>query len=554
MFNRACLTFCFAVFPLAFAVCQDRPDVPLEEINDHYTNCRGINFLPTYPSLNQTHGYDGVASTTAMWYYYDTGTSGTWAAVDKQLRWLRLSGFNTVRVFLSFPAWEYFDANPTLNQIPGTNDSVRRYEHFLELCKINGIWCTPVLWDETLALGAPEPVQGTVFGNLGQWHTSPGESRMTSDLLLDPTLVTTKTGSFVADFANASLGKPAMLFWHLMNEPAAPEALVVNFLSATLGILDSIAPNDPTLLLAVWGAQGSTLSQMALDSRVDLMEIHPYGSTRGAIESQVYDSTHFPDPSQPSGFVRKAIIATEIGSPGFGWSYQDAVRYALGVPRPDLGPTETGVGFMPWVSNIGWKNGNYPFKESNGLFYGDGKVRETASVMAFVQAALGQGVSQSTLWVASDLVENTATADPLSHISQTPIPMDLDSFGDLVTLLNKDPLTFDWNDYVRATVIFANSGHVTAYLAGSTNGNPYGMVGVPYRGDAPTQFLLINFLPSIAIPGSAQWPAVVAASEALCGTTFSTTEPCHLYFLGTQGIEPWQNLLGPFVIGQSGPY
>lgn len=88
-----------------------------ENLGSNYEKLRGINYVATYPNLNSYVGnpsapfpYYGVASPTAMWKFYDFNGPNA-AAVSYQLDLAKLTGFNAVRVFLSYPAWLHYRTN-----------------------------------------------------------------------------------------------------------------------------------------------------------------------------------------------------------------------------------------------------------------------------------------------------------------------------------------------------------------------------------------------------------------------------------------------------------
>lgn len=572
------------------ALCAASPSVAvaqgLEPIESNYRNVRGINYLATYPSLNgQTYttldpnnptgpqitlNYEGVSSSTAMWFHYTTGAGGTSTHVSDQLSWLKQSGINTVRVFLSYPAWQYFEDFPSENVVPGKNDAVRRYEHFLALCDTHGIWASPVLWDETQALGGPDPMPGTPLTNMSTWHVNPGYANITAWLGQSPQLTGTPAEAYLLDFAAASTNAPAFLFWHLMNEPAPPSIaglqVLANYIAATLGILEANFPQQDTLLLAHL-THNDPLTSLATDPRVDLLGVHPYGVTRSWIESTVHDSTNFPDPNSPTGIMQKPVIATEIGSPGFGWSYKDAVQYAIGVPRPDLGVGETGIGYMPWVSNIGSHQHNYPFKDSNGLFYGDGKIREVAEVMAFVNAAIYQSNiypgQTGTLFTEPALAALLKSPGDVDFLPQISVGQDRDDYAELTALLAQAPPTFAtgtelvhyWNLLASTTgALFPHANPTLAnpnpYAATCTGGNTY-----QCRPNAVDTAEFARFL-DIAGFGP-EWialqPQIVSCLGLPAGTPVPNT-PAAFACIRSLVIVPWQSLLTPYIVGQGGPY
>jgi len=433
-----------------------------EPISDDLRNVRGINYLATYPSLDGEPEYFGVASSTAMWRYYDTSPNGTWREVDEQLGWLKRSGINTIRVFMSYPAWEYYDQQPTDEEPDGYT---RKLKHFVSLCAAHHIRVMPVLWDShslaNTAIGQsvepnyvdPLGLKGETLNapfntvpqsNVGFWHSNPGPTRVSKWVEQDATLLTTDAYRYIADSQSAFEDHPeALLMWDVMNEPKAALPGHMDFIQSTLAILKRKAGHRA---LFSWGVsdQFAESIELALNEDLDAIGLHPYGNSMAEIKGRVWDATHVVDPNTKELTPPKPVLCTEIGAPGDAMSYSDAIGFAANVDRPDLGPGEKGVGFMPWVSHIGPENDTdrYPLKHVTGLFYGDGTVRDLMEVNAFIQAALDQGIPQEDLWNIEDgdLIAKPPTAS--DYVAQGPVSGALDDWLTLATLMNADRETY----------------------------------------------------------------------------------------------------------------
>src|SRR5262245_51282819 len=119
---------------------------PLENVHsgvvgniDDYLHLRGINYLAVYPGLHAPGGplalgqpitpggpvYEGIGSSSMMWLFYGhpiadpaaLGGQTTTVHIDEQLLWMKRTGFNAIRVFVSFPYWQFcrLSTDPSLS-------------------------------------------------------------------------------------------------------------------------------------------------------------------------------------------------------------------------------------------------------------------------------------------------------------------------------------------------------------------------------------------------------------------------------------------------------
>jgi hypothetical protein len=155
-----------------------------EPIRSDYRNVRGVNYVPINTALHASPNYFDVASPTAHWHYYHQHPHNG-ADLDAQLTWIRRTGFNTIRVFLSSLAWGYYHQHP----IGGQNQFLVNFADFIQRCHQHGLHVIPVLWNDVstgdtatarvdpdyqdLAGLHPPPPNG--LSNINHWHRDPGE-------------------------------------------------------------------------------------------------------------------------------------------------------------------------------------------------------------------------------------------------------------------------------------------------------------------------------------------------------------------------------------------
>lgn len=560
-----------------------------EPISSDYRNVRGINFLATYPDLNGSPNYCGIASNTAMWRHYTTHDTGTWRDVDAQLGWLKKAGINSIRVFLSFVMWDYYEDNPHKNEVAGKNEFIRRFEHFIGLCDQHRIYVVPVTWDsfggdpdynDPLGLIPFPPVPI----NVCFWHATPGCPRLYSLVAEDPTLVSTRAGLFlrqcVAAFAPYAGHPGPFLMWDVFNEPHFEGAFNsgectpwiagthLTFLQSSLAIIKAAAAETPDLGITTFGGLVTNSNDahetvtVALDPNLDVISLHIYSHTRVMLESFLYDATNVVDPATGLVTPAKPVLCNEIGGPGDAWAYQDALGYATGVPRPDLGPGEVGIGYMPWVHSIDWELSTRPFNNSNGLFYGNGQVREADAVMAFVNVAIAQGIDPMTLFTATDLAGLQIQPSDPGYLEQGPVPIHADDYAYLKsTLLTPIYAGWTYSKYEEVSKVFSR---VSAglegpfYWASTNNGNPFHSPNPPPGWIvSPSDSFAQNFYLSHVPPNSPNHADLICFFEGYLGIPKGSFDPqndqTHMDLLN-QALSEWRLVMFTYVCDRGGPY
>lgn len=584
--------FTSRLFGLALAALASTPavtaqTVPFETMRSDYRNLRGFNYLATYRTLNVSGAsynglaWEGVASSTAMWEYYDTSIGGTAELVDEQLGWLKAIGVNTVRVFLSYPCW-------LEHETPNGNVFIDRFEHFLKLCELNGIYCIPVIWDNTLAGATNPPDLEDYFSstNFHAWHSNPGIDTI-NDVVAAPNIKQTGPGKYLKAISEAAYGEPAFLMWDLVNEFAgvSPADMEV-FVKKTLDVLESLHPEQDTMLGLIF-SQASLpysyylpLNELATEGRIDVHAVHNYAASRDALRSFVWDATHILiDPADPSQgtHVPKHVIATENGSPGDSYHYADGLRHALNVRRDELGPGELGLGTLSFSSNVGWNEGRYPFMTAGGLFYPDGTVRDLATVAAFMNTAIAQGHTPPGI----PGLTQKQPGDPgfvLQGADPTYVSMNWDERAEHVTLMWTPPDGFDdlaptlWDyfDILTALDWLNTSVRTPAIFSAKNNGNPYGVGSSEFDCTDGTGNPAFSVLPcsvaediddwrdAIQLTPTGSYPPFVSTPLTMAIEAASTSggpfDPAnnaeHLELLANGTLYYYVDLLRPYVLFQ----
>ncbi len=486
-----------------------------ETLRSDYRNLRGINFVAEFPDLAGTTEFYGVASPTAMWHFYHQHAANA-ARIDAQLTWAKRCGFNAVRVFLSFPAWLHYRANPINNQ----NQFLVNLHDFVQRCHARQLYVMPVFWSDTAVhadrfrdpdFDAPVGGAGTQDSNLSYWHRDPGTAKMAEILGSSDDFAQSDAGVYVRECVETIPAgvASAVFLWDAMNEPF-PLPDQEAWVAATLETIKSANAANGVTRQTTWSFYVTdrfpASVNLAAHADCDVISLHVYGHCLDVLDAHLYDAVH----RTTSVTFGKPVICTEIGYPGIGMGYRDTVGYCRwdpgagpndpqGVPRPDLGPGEHGIGFMPWAFLIGYRDtsigfdSNMPFQEGTGLFYHDGTCREVDAVDAFVQLALQQGVAATSLWQTPGnpgggfpLVPKTSGTDYVDPWEQGAIGPELDDFSTLQVLLTapawfwQSPWwstpTWSFSDLERVSRLLrvvADEGFLdVAGKASTANGNP----------------------------------------------------------------------------------
>ncbi len=559
-----------------------------EPLDPQYRNVRGVNFIPTYPTLDGTQAfpYFGVASHTALWSFFDDTTV---SSVKQQLRIAKRAGFNTVRVFLSYLCWQYHDENPTAGS---RNQFASNWDRFLGLCEEEHIRVLPVLWDfVSLAVPYVEPDYTSpdrlhAAANISFWHDSPGRARASA--AYGKNFGNLDLGRFVVDCVRtaATHDPNVLLAWDVANEPyVGNDNLGVRsrwFVEQTMALIKRTHGTDKVLVSSGVNDRFPITVAWANDPNCDLIGIHVYGpNSKDLLQAFLYDATYVNGATQPLG---KPVLATEIGNPGAGFSYQDTVVYCRDVARPDLGGSATGVGFCSWMLMIGHTDkrpgididDQHPFKHGTGLFYGHPwnntlMVRDLGAVHAFVDLAIQQGVDRRSLWFGGSPELDAIAAMPPSHPNfVSPLPAGQISYGLAqrwvqVFVLGATRADFElpgwtWDDFRELAALLREMVHPNLdlkHVVSLGNHNPFRSSGAScYDITAEDLDKLASFAAASA-PGSAAFVTLIQRLEAQNGLRAGELRPWDpgnplqardLRILFGQFLYPFAKTLAPIML------
>jgi hypothetical protein len=225
---------------------------------------------------------------------------------------------------------------------------------------------------------------------------------------------------YVREIVRAGRDSPALLLWDVMNEPVLRGDDRNGHRAFTAAILRHVRRNDvwhqTTVGMTAFVPNHPGHNALAQIPELDVLSVHPYGAFRDHVETSVDYATSMP--TATGGLLEKPVLVTEIGCPGCGQPYADALDYLTNVRWTWHGGEVEGVGFFLFGAMVGWESGNFPHAEKHGIFYWDGSVRHAASCRAIQQVAIAQGIPPSTL------TQSFVEKGPLEpgYLAQGPLP------------------------------------------------------------------------------------------------------------------------------------
>lgn len=368
------LLLLLSLVPLFGAGCSSTKESPSsfvggwEVIAADYSNVRGLNYVPDYPSIHDAppgiqpgETYRGVASSVAIWRFYQRDD------VRTQLTMLKQLGCNCVRLWLSSAAYE----------VEG-DGFVAKVSEFFALAEAAHIYVIPVLFDWDFV----EPDVTNRWGDIHDWVRNPSLAELEpgSDFRSRP-----RGGDeYVRAVVGALRGSPALLMWDIMNEPPP-----MDFLDHYLRLVKQLDPQHPTTI--GWGGLPDTVepgfaNDFVAHPDLDVLSIHPYGIFYETFSEAVRRMRHI---NAASNAVPKPMLLSELGNPGGYQRYEVVLDYVAREGAQSGKP----LGFCLWQAMVGDHRTSHPFKGVSGMLYADGTVRDLQGAAAFRDVAVRQGIT-----------------------------------------------------------------------------------------------------------------------------------------------------------------
>ncbi|MBD3268435.1 cellulase family glycosylhydrolase, partial [bacterium] len=346
-----------------------------------FRNMRGVCYLPTYNTLNTSPpftGWTGVSGFDRFWQYYSASLAAgsTGEEVYNQLERIKKAGFNTIRVWMAF--------NPSkspYNNYAYVGDEASyaaKYAHFIAVAAAHGLRVIPVIFDSYTASPSEAYMTSCNGSSYQDWKSSAAKT-------------------FIDVMTTGELQYPGtILMWDLFNEPWygdwADSTVVKTFLLYAARYLKEqkfldyfTVPN----LVSANGWKGETDQiETANSDYVDVLSVHPYALTKHYLATQLKTLRN-------DVCADKPVVITETGAPGYGYNYVEALDYVA----------KYRLGYVLYQAMIGWADATSQFLHlyESGIFYYNGKVRETEVVKRVRSDARADGVAVGDLYSEAEI-------------------------------------------------------------------------------------------------------------------------------------------------------
>jgi len=356
-----------------------------------WAGVRGANFIPSY-----------AANTYEIWRNYDH------AVFDRELRLVRVVGYNSVRLWLNYAAFEElgsemvdrvedalrlcakYHLRAVVNLFDGCGVHPRKderwmtaseaYDYFMNSSRFSaeekqllqhhfGKYCKGFGKDTLVPVGADSPIIAIVFQH---WQSTPGSDRLGPEWY--PNLE-----AYVDALLSRLKDNPNVLLWDLMNEPqwspenfpqfAPPEmkSMWETFLAHFHNYLKQRFPNE--IMSIGWAGGLRDCQQYAHLS--DVLTFHIYGGPE-RIQSHISEAWALSQKVGKPIFITETLANWDFGSPDFGALASDAeqlAHYQRVLPVLMKSP----IGWMAWGMVI-----SRDFDPYTDIFYPDGHPRPAA--------------------------------------------------------------------------------------------------------------------------------------------------------------------------------
>lgn len=365
-----------------------------EAIPSPYNKVRGANYFPTYHTLNSAPppAWHGVSGPDVAWFRYDNDDTpgGTAYEVHQQLLRLKQAGINTIRVWLPYEPTEVgFSSYSYVGDKVGF---ISKFAHFVNICTTVEIRMIPILFDSF----TKSPSQAALTAILANYAASDAKQ-------------------FVDDILGiVDINPDALFMLDLYNEPwigGAPAAADMQaFLEHTSSQVKAWNANYTTLVGAAGWSTANEPVAIAQNANVDVLSIHPYSLSPYFTEALLQDTYDI---------APKPVIATECGSPGWGFLYRDAIKHSATVE----GVEPNGIGWCLYQAMVGWAHVDslFPHIFISGMFHHDGQVRSAKDVLAIRQAALDDGIPSGDLYSEAEINALQISSGDPAYVPQVPV-------------------------------------------------------------------------------------------------------------------------------------
>lgn len=406
------------------------PEIPNGAVK-YFTNCRGVNYLPTiesqwkasgylprydpflassvfspiFPSPTYYHDASNVfcgSNKTSQWYYYSDEDN------DIALKRLREIGINAIRVFLDLYVWA-LDSTKFINNL----------RSFMSLCDKHKMRVQLVIWDgiEIAFIPYSEPLPSVLSPRemvnralACRWTSMPPAVELANSGARE-TFYTTCAVPYVTDIVNNTSEYQSMWSYDVLNENyglfsvavyAECDTQIELLASSTAQLIASL---NPPANIAITAGQGGyepypeseyfPTVMYSLSSVLNVGSMHPYQNSRYFLKKYINESA-----SGASGTGLPAMI-NELT---FTESYAPAWSQISYLDEFDFGALIFD-GFIEYSFSF------EPFNSEQGLIFPDGQFRKSQDAEAYLR------IANNTGWFSQNQLKQNYTVKEISSNS-----------------------------------------------------------------------------------------------------------------------------------------
>lgn len=416
--------------------------------------------MPVYPSRwaerdnlpDESERFYGNTGPLAGWVWYHSGD------VRAQLESLKSVGFNTIRPWLHYEAWNGY-----------RDDFIENIRDLAQHCDDLNIYTNWVIFDDIgidpLNNLNPTPQTADPSAMTIGYTSSPSVSALSSTAAVDA-FFAAGGDDYLTDVVSALSGYQSTLVWDIMNEPRVNKQIVAAgglsvamsgvetwyFVEQTLEKVKALDPHQTRkttvgyALLTPYSAVDVKWNPTVSSSNLDIISMHEY-SLLSSVRTRTYNGR-----ASLGEIFSKSVWMTECINPNNFIIHNEVFDWYCNTQLGFDGEERAGLGVIAFCPTIGHPFCVEAFKLfGTGLFHSNGRLKDKNEVSALISIAREQ--------------TNTSHAQFGDHISQPEIQASsfVRDLG-LIEALSSTASPVGWDTYQTLGAPFFTSYDARFYL------------------------------------------------------------------------------------------